>query len=261
MKKWLNIASWILLPIGLISLLAFTDNARRAMLCDSFSVSIDYGRETSDYMLTAEEVRGAVFAACESPIGKPIENIDIELYELTIKALPYVAEADVFMGIDGKMTAKITQSHLILRVIEENDSSYYLDEEGRVLPLSQLHSAHVLLAGGFVRDSLYTGTPLSQASPLEKHSRLYKIYTLASYIGKDEFMKAFISQIYMDEKAEIYLVPRIGRHLILFGNLDQMEEKFEKLMHFYQQGLSKTGWDAYSLVNVKYSNQVICTKK
>ena len=40
------------------------------------------------------------------------------------------------------------------------------------------------------------------------------------------------------------------------------EEKFEKLKMFYTEGLNKTdGWNKYSTINIKYKNQVVCTKK
>jgi hypothetical protein len=31
---------------------------------------------------------------------------------------------------------------------------------------------------------------------------------------------------------------------------------------FYTEGLNKTdGWNKYSIINIKYKNQVVCTKK
>ena len=36
----------------------------------------------------------------------------------------------------------------------------------------------------------------------------------------------------------------------------------KKLKTFYTEGLNKTdGWNKYSTINIKYKNQVVCTKK
>jgi cell division protein FtsQ len=48
----------------------------------------------------------------------------------------------------------------------------------------------------------------------------------------------------------------------VFGDAKDFEEKFEKLKTFYTEGLNKTdGWNKYSTINIKYKNQVVCTKK
>ncbi|MFQ7502269.1 MAG: hypothetical protein ACLRMJ_02460 [Alistipes finegoldii] len=38
------------------------------------------------------------------------------------------------------------------------------------------------------------------------------------------------------------LVPRSGRHTIVFGRIEQVERKFDKLLRFYRSGLMNIGW-------------------
>ena len=40
-----------------------------------------------------------------------------------------------------------------------------------------------------------------------------------------------------------------------------MKEKLEKLKVFYKEGLTKVGWDKYSVINLKYKGQVVCERK
>ena len=65
----------------------------------------------------------------------------------------------------------------------------------------------------------------------------------------------------MNEDEEMELVPRVGNHTILFGDEKEMDEKFSKLFLFYKEGLSKQGWNKYNVINLKYKDQVVCTKK
>ena len=58
------------------------------------------------------------------------------------------------------------------------------------------------------------------------------------------------------------LYPAVGGHKIIFGTTEDMEEKFEKLKVFYKEGLSSIdSWTNYSVINLKYKNQVVCIKK
>ena len=56
------------------------------------------------------------------------------------------------------------------------------------------------------------------------------------------------------------LVPRTGSHTVIFGSPDDAEEKLAKLLTFYRRGLRNIGWEEYRTINVKYKEQVVCTK-
>ena len=69
-------------------------------------------------------------------------------------------------------------------------------------------------------------------------------------------------QINVTNEKELELYLAVGNHKIIFGDANDIEEKFKKLKIFYTEGLNKTdGWNKYSVINVKYKNQVVCTKK
>jgi cell division protein FtsQ len=57
------------------------------------------------------------------------------------------------------------------------------------------------------------------------------------------------------------MVPNIGPSSILLGSVDALESKFKRLQLFYTKALPLAGWDTYSSLNLKYTNQIICTKK
>ncbi len=45
------------------------------------------------------------------------------------------------------------------------------------------------------------------------------------------------------------------------GNADDVEQKLKRLFIFYQQVLSKTGFDRYSVLDVQYKGQVLAIQK
>ena len=87
------------------------------------------------------------------------------------------------------------------------------------------------------------------------------IYNLASYINKDDFWKAQFQQIYVNENFEFELIPIVGDFNIIFGDISNIEKKFEKLKLMYKTGFNNEGWNKYKTINLKYKNQIVCTKK
>jgi len=74
-------------------------------------------------------------------------------------------------------------------------------------------------------------------------------------------LKIQIEQIYVTKNREYEFVPKVGRHIIIFGGIENMNEKFKKLLVFYHQGINNAGWNTYKSINLKFENQVVCSKK
>ena len=110
-----------------------------------------------------------------------------------------------------------------------------------------------------------------QAAEREKQKKLRKSYedflkllNFVVLVEKDDFWRSEIVQIVVakgpDGVPEIELVPRTGSHTVIFGSPDDAEEKLAKLLTFYRRGLRNIGWEEYRTINVKYKEQVVCTK-
>ena len=91
--------------------------------------------------------------------------------------------------------------------------------------------------------------------------QLKDLFTLSKYVHNSSFWRSQISQIYVNENGDFEFSPRVGKHIIVFGSIENINEKFENLMTFYRKGLNKTGWNEYSIINLKFKNQVVCTKR
>jgi cell division protein FtsQ len=58
----------------------------------------------------------------------------------------------------------------------------------------------------------------------------------------------------------VELTPTVGNHQIILGKIADYRENLNKLQLFYEKGLAEVGWNRYSVINLKYKNQVVCTK-
>ncbi len=84
---------------------------------------------------------------------------------------------------------------------------------------------------------------------------------MATKIQEDEFLNALIDQIYVTPDQEFELIPKAGIDYIEFGDFDDVDQKLKRLKLFYIKGKEKINWTIYKSINLKYENQVVCTKK
>jgi cell division protein FtsQ len=82
----------------------------------------------------------------------------------------------------------------------------------------------------------------------------------AKFILNDSFWMAQTEQIDITEGRNFEMIPTVGNHIVKLGNGDDIDKKFHRLLLFYQQVMSKTGFDRYNMVDVQYEGQVIGSK-
>lgn len=256
MNKVISITIWVAILAGLFVLVGFIEAEHKKITCKDLKVSIEYGE--SEPLISPEELNSQVYKAFDSLVGKKLADINSIEIENYVNNIEFIESAEVYTTITGTMKIKVLQRSPILRVINAYDQDYYIDRKGMLLPVKTGRSTRVVIASGNIpvkySDSLDVSVP-------ENNQLLNNLYVLANYVRGDEFLRAQIEQIFVTKENEFEMVPKVGRHLIIFGDISDMEEKFSKLRVFYEQGMSKSGWKKYNKINLKYKDQVVCEKK
>jgi cell division protein FtsQ len=261
-RKIAHIALSLLLILGTFILLGFAVESNSRTPVQKLDVRVDH--QNGNHFLEAEMIRGMVKKHFLKEENTVVSRGKLRDIEKLITNIPHVDRAHVYRTIDGSLHIKTTQREPLIRVVNTHNESYYIDTRGRLMPLSNNYTARVRVATGHIQ-ALYSPAIDLAASRTEKEidpneKRLRELYRLATYISQHEFWNAFIDHIYVTPNGEFELTPKNGAHIVEFGNTEQMEEKFRKLQIFYQSGLTRVGWHHYRRVNVKYSNQVVCSK-
>jgi cell division protein FtsQ len=242
--------------------MGFVGKAREAIKCNAINIYIN---DKNGYeFITKSDVLELLNSRDKQPVGKLINDINISLLEKLINSNSFVANAEVYSTIDGELNIYIVQRDPIVRIININDEHFYIDERGEFMPISSNYTAHVIIANGNIPNS-YVERKIREidAEVIDTNNVkpiIHQIFDLAKFIINDPFWNGQVEQININEQSEIELIPRIGNHRILLGNGANLEDKFNKLMIFYKEGLSKTGWNDYSFINLKFQNQVVCSK-
>jgi cell division protein FtsQ len=90
---------------------------------------------------------------------------------------------------------------------------------------------------------------------------LKDIFDLGTKIAANDFLNPLVEQVFVNKEGEMILVPKVGNQKILIGNIENIEDKLYRLEQFYKKALPFEGWDKYSLINLKFKNQIICKKR
>ncbi len=260
MKKLKKAVIWIVTLLYLILAVGFVANRYENQLCNSIVVSIEDSLKTG--FLIRDDIINLLETEHITYLGVPLYLLDLDAIEFVIQSNQIVSSCKAYTGVNGTLHVDISQRTPFVRVIEQNGKGYYLDKEGNVLNLSSRYSPHVLVVNGNIRSSVKVGQPVNVKSlpDSRNNNKLREIYELTSYINSNKLWNSQFLQIYVNKSGEFEMVPRVGPHIIILGPIDDYREKFDKLEIFYKEGLNNIGWNQYLNINLKYKDQVVCTK-
>ena len=232
--------------IGFTIYFAYTQ--KMAVRCQSIVVNIN---PNSPRFMNEEEIARMIENSGEPIIGRQLSAIDINKLEAKLTALNTLNNVEIFRKVDakgfsfkGKLVISVDERTPVIRIKSSTDD-YYLDMEGVKVPVSLSYVERILIATGTIPDE----------------STQRSLLKMADYINKDEFWRAQIEQVFIQANGELLMLPQVGDYLIEFGTPDNYELKLRNLKAVYQQGFKNLGWNKYKAINVKYRNQVVCTKK
>jgi cell division protein FtsQ len=249
-KKILKILTWIMIAAWFVVIMGFVSGEAHKVICNYIEVVLS--DSLNNKFITGEDIRSIMEATGIQLQGYPLADINTRDLESELEQNPYVRNAEVSKDISGRLTVLIEQRVPLVRIMPEGKEGYYLDTDGVALPLSERYTPLIILASGNIP---YPG---NSGKGIE---RLEEIHRFTSYLASHEFWKDQVEQIYVNREGEYELIPRVGAHHILFGSMDHWDRKLRNLELLYRQGFSRYGWNTYETINLKYANQVICTKR
>ncbi|WP_298506158.1 cell division protein FtsQ/DivIB [uncultured Maribacter sp.] len=169
------------------------------------------------------------------------EKLDLNNVEKAIEANEMVKRAQVYLAVDGELTSRIVQRKPIARIT--SDASFYLDDEGKRMPLSKNHSARVPIITGKV-----SGDTLED------------VYEILKYINSDEFLRKNVIGVHIKDVANYQLKFRMEQFVVNLGGVDNLEEKFNNFKAFYAKANKDKTLENFTMVSLEFNNQVVCTK-
>lgn len=245
----------------LLIIMGFVSSAENQKRCDAVKVKFE---NIDDFQFVERTDVLELIAQSNGPaVGKMMKQVNLQLLEDRIEQHASVAEAEVYRASNGVLWVSVRQRNPVLRLLDKKGRGFYIDTEGRLMPLSEKHPARILVANGEFVSNVLPQSGSRVDTLVDKYGEktvLNDLYLIANFVNQSEYWTSMIEQIYVDENSEYVLVPKIGPRLVYFGSADNYEAKFSKLKIFYDKGLKVKGWTKYRAIKLQFKNQVVCVK-
>ncbi|UQD55050.1 cell division protein FtsQ/DivIB [Flavobacterium sp. K5-23] len=236
--NWTNIR--LLLMFGLvIFLFSFSShrNGNRKLIKSTVlfvgNNTLFLKRETVNKLLIENKVNA-------SSIQK--DKLDLNKLESILDSNDMIEKSDVFVSVDGILKAVVKQKTPVARVFDTR-GSFYVDSEGDKMPLSDNFTARVPLVSGVIDE--------------KNHDDLAELFRV---IHNDPFLKKNIIGIQIMPNGSLKMFNRNFNYQIDFGGIINVERKFKNYKAFFQKAVLDSSLYNYSKIDLRFTQQVVCTK-
>lgn len=251
-KKILAAMIWIIIGSGTVVLLVAAIERRNSERCSRIEIEITGVQ--NNFFIDKKDVISILEKTNEGKLEKmPVHAIDLAMMEFELQKSRWIKKAELFFDNNNVLQVRITEREPIARIFTTSGMSFYLDSSLTRLPLSDKFSPRL---------PVFTDFPTDVIVLSKQDSNLIKdIKTLSQFINTNSFWMAQIDQVDILPNRSFELIPKLGNQVIRFGSAENCEEKFNNLLCFYKQVLTKIGWSHYSAIDVQYKGQVVGVRR
>lgn len=222
-----------------------------AQVCTSMKVMVE-GKET---FIDQKDISDLINAKFGRVVGRALNTVPVEEMERALVDLPYVSAAEIYVDMDGVLQIAVQQREVVLRIINSAGQEYYIDTKGAKIPVTLKYVPKVLIASGNIREGYKKSLDSIETNVVRD------LVKIVEHVKDDPLWENQIVQLYVNDQQDIEFVPRVGSQQLILGDAGDLESKLKRLEAFYKNILPRVGSDAYTRVNVKYDDQIICERQ
>jgi len=246
----------VVIGAGMLTLLIAAMGKQKKDNCKDYAITVK-GIRGDDFFLDEADILRLLKVATKGKIkGQPKSSFNLQQMEELLEGNQWVKDAQLYFDSRDVLHVSVTEREPVARIFTAAGKSFYLDEHAQMMGLSDRLS---------VRLPVFTGFPDKKMLTVKDSLLMKDIVATAQYINGNPFWSSQVSQINLDlscgaDCREMEMVPLIGNHVVKLGNGENIDKKFNRLFVFYKQVLSKTGFDKYKTIDVRFDGQVVGAK-
>ena len=245
------ITVWLCIGGGMLTLLLAAITKKKRGHCSDYTIVLK--GSTGNFFIDEKDVQQLLMKATKSTIkGQAVASFNLSQLEQTLEQNTWISDAELYFDNKDVLHVRVTEKEPVARIFTVTGSSFYIDSLGRKIPLSDKLSARV---------PVFTGFPEKKVLSAKDSLLLNDVRTMANFIVNDPFWMAQVAQIDIAADKTFEMTPVVGNHTVKLGDGNEMDKKFHRLMVFYKQVLSKTGFDKYKVIDVQYKGQVVVSRQ
>ena len=249
-RKVLFIAVWLCIGGGMLTLLLAAISKKNKGQCHDYTITIKGVQ--NNFFIDKKDVEELLIKATKGNIkGQPVASFNLHELEQMLEKNTWIDEAELYFDNRDVLHITVAEKEPVARIFTTAGNSFYIDSLGRKMPLSDKLSARV---------PVFTSFPDKKVLSAKDSVLLNDVRVTANYIINDPFWMSQVAQVDITPGRTFEMTPVVGNHQVKLGNGENIDQKFHRLMVFYQQVLSKTGFDRYKLIDVQYKGQVVASR-
>lgn len=238
MHKLKSILKLFLVILLVISLYAFASHRHKKRTVKEVIITFtDY----NDPLISESNVNKLLIQNNDTVTNLIIENLDLNKSETRLVENAMIRAAEVSISINGMLEAVIEPRKPIARIM--GNTNVYLDQDNLLMPLSQEHTVNVPLVYGFT----------------EKVQD--QTFNLINFIRNDEWLASSFTQLFFDKREEVTLTVRAFNFKIKLGKVEKLDHKMMNYKAFFAKMQKDNILDQIEIIDLRFDNQVVVTKK
>ena len=254
-KKILCIVAWVISAAALVALFVF---ARENYLTSPIkAIKVNIEREGDNGFIKEQLLLDDI----NNPRGQAnIGTINMVSIQRHLESNPWIESSTSYVDLDGTLCINLKEYNPVLRIFDKNGRSVYLTEDGISIPTNRLYTPHVLVANGsFALRNDSTSYPLNDT--IAEDQALFEALHLYKAIRSNAFMQSCIGQVYRNGKGSFNIVVKDIDAQVIVGDTCQISDKLRRAEIFIKQKAGSAELKTMKNINLKYKNQVVCTKR
>jgi hypothetical protein len=226
----------------------------RSQKCERIVLRFDNNVEID--LVQKEEIMSLLQKDSIETIGKTRHEVEA-LSEKIIKSVhqhPYVIRCNRIY-LTGNTLVLLIQAAIPFIKVHTANGDYVIDKQAYLIPNSPKIKDIAWSVSG------QTTEPYILKQKIDTMSSLNSIFLLARNLENYPALKKQFNHIHINQNKDMEIFPTEGNCYILFGKIQDLEQKCENLENIYGKLSSQLDMNQYALLDSRFSNRIIAKKR
>ena len=252
-KKILSILLWVVTAAALVVLFVF---AREDYLTKPVK-AINLIPATDTGFIRKCELRHELTGLCSKG---DVGTVNMVAIEKLLDNSPWIESNASYIDLNGTLIVNYKEYEPKFRVFGKQGHSVYVTEDGMVIPTNRNYTPYVLVANGNF-DIANDSTSYRLADTIDRDRNFINALSWCKAIESNAFIRNCVGQLYCNKKGDFELNVKGLPATVIVGDTCQAADKLKRLEIFIKQRIDNPETYTFKNINLKYKNQIVCTKR
>lgn len=257
-KKILSIVAWGITGAALIVLFVF---AHKGFVKTPLQgVVFNLERQGNKGFVEKDTMIANIEALCGIHEQASIGSVDLMKIQKLLSKSPWIESSSAYIGLNDTLMVRAKEYSPIVRIFNKKGQSVYVTREGAILPSSKVHTPRLIIASGnYEFPTGEQSTQLSDTSYAE--SGINETLAITKAVLADNLLRSSVGQIFRNEKGQYEIMVNSLPARVIVGDTVNIHQKMNRLHILLEKHSGTDELTGYKTLDLRYKNQIVCTKK